>query len=128
MIEYQEVLAIHQTLLDAFGGAAGVREAGLLQSAIERPFAGFGESEFYKTPAEKAAALVESIVKNHPFVDGNKRTGYVLMRLLLMQAGQDLHATQDEKYDFIIGIASGQLAFPEIVARIQNKLITKDAT
>jgi death-on-curing protein len=69
--------------------------------------------------------MVESIVKNHPFVDGNKRTGYGLMRLLLMQAGQDLQATQDEKYDFIISIASGQLAFPEIVAWIQSKLIDK---
>jgi death-on-curing protein len=128
MIDYQEVLEIHQTLLDAFGGAAGVREVGLLQSAIERPFAGFGESEFYKTPTEKAAAIVESIVKNHPFVDGNKRTGYVLIRLLLMQADQDLQATQDEKYDFIIGIASGQSAFSEIMAWTQSKLIIKAAS
>jgi death-on-curing protein len=125
MITYQETLEIHQALLDAFGGASGVREEGLLKSAIERPFAGFGESELYETPVEKAAAIVESIVKNHPFVDGNKRTGYVLMRLLLMQSGKDLQATQDEKYDFIISIASGQLAFPEIVAWIQNKLIDK---
>jgi death-on-curing protein len=125
MIAYQEVLAIHQTLLEAFGGAAGVREEGLLQSAIERPFAGFGESEFYSMPAEKAGAVAESIVKNHPFVDGNKRTGYVLMRLLLMHFGQDLQATQDEKYDFVIGIASGQLAFPEIIAWINAKLARK---
>lgn len=125
MITYQETLEIHQALLDAFGGASGVREESLLKSAIERPFAGFGESEFYATPVEKAAAIVESIVKNHPFVDGNKRTGYVLMRLLLMQSGQDLRATQDEKYDFIISIASGQLAFPEIAAWIKNKLVDK---
>lgn len=123
MITYQEVLEIHQVLVESFGGAAGVREEGLLQSAIERPFAGFGEAEFYQTPAEKAAAIVESIVKNHPFVDGNKRTGYVLMRLLLLQAGQDVRATQDEKYDFVISIASGQIDFPEIVAWIKNKLV-----
>jgi death-on-curing protein len=125
MITYQEVLEIHEVLIEAFGGASGVRDEGLLQSAIDRPFAGFGDAEFYKTPAEKAGAMVESIVKNHPFVDGNKRTGYVLMRLLLIQAGQDLQATQDEKYDFVISIASGQLAFPEIVAWIQNKLFDK---
>ena len=71
--------------------------------------------------------MVESIVKNHPFVDGNKRTGYVLMRLLLMQSGEDLQATQDEKYDFVISIASGQIAFPEIVAWIHNKLIVRGA-
>lgn len=125
MIAYQEVLEIHEALLAAFGGAAGVREEGLLQSAIERPFAGFGDAEFYKTPVEKAAAILESIVKNHPFVDGNKRTGYVLMRLLLMQARQDLRATQDEKYDFVISIASGQLEFPAIVPWLQNKLLGK---
>ncbi|HET9505043.1 MAG TPA: type II toxin-antitoxin system death-on-curing family toxin [Hymenobacter sp.] len=124
MITYQEVLEIHQVLVESFGGVVGVREEGLLRAAIERPFAGFGETEFYQTPAEKAAAIVESIVKNHPFVDGNKRTGYVLMRLLLLQAGQDLQATQDEKYDFVISIASGQIAFPEIVTWIQSKLVS----
>lgn len=123
MITYQEVFEIHQMLAESFGGATGVREEGLLQSAIERPFGGFGEAEFYQTPADKAAAIVESIVKNHPLVDGNKRTGYVLMRLLLLQAGQNLQATQDEKYDFVISIASGQIAFPEIVAWIKSKLI-----
>lgn len=122
MMPLSDVLEIHQTLIQAFGGASGVRDEGLLRAALERPFAGFGETAFYPTPTEKAAALVESIVKNHPFIDGNKRTGYVLMRLLLMQAGQDLTATQDEKYDFIIGIASGQTAFPEIVAWIKKHL------
>lgn len=122
MMRLPDVLEIHQTLIRVFGGAPGVRDEGLLRSALERPFAGFGDSAFYPTPAEKAAALVESIVKNHPFMDGNKRTGYVLMRLLLLQAGQDLAATQDEKYDFVIGIASGQTDFPEIVAWIKKHL------
>jgi death-on-curing protein len=125
VITYEEVLEIHQALIEAFGGASGVRDEGLLQSALDRPFAGFGELEFYKTPEEKAGAIVESIVKNHPFVDGNKRTGYVLMRLLLMQSGNDLQATQDEKYDFVISIASGRLAFPEIVDWIKIKLLAK---
>jgi death-on-curing protein len=125
VITYEEVLEIHQALIEAFGGASGVRDEGLLQSALDRPFAGFGELEFYKTSEEKAGAIVESIVKNHPFVDGNKRTGYVLMRLLLMQSGNDLQATQDEKYDFVISIASGRLAFPEIVDWIKTKLLAK---
>jgi len=126
MITYQEALEIHQVLLEAFGGAAGVRDEGLLQSALDRPFAGFGESEFYETPVEKAGAILESIVKNHPFVDGNKRTGYVLMRLLLMHFGEDLQATQDEKYDFVISVASGRIAFPEIVTWIKEKLARKE--
>ena len=119
MIDLQDVLEIHQILIEQFGGSQGVRDSGLLQSAIERPFSGFGETEFYKTPEEKAAAILESIVKNHPFVDGNKRTGYVLMRLTLMQYGKDVKATQDEKYDFVIGVASGQTDFNGIVTWIK---------
>ena len=122
MIDLQDVLEIHQILIEQFGGSQGVRDSGLLQSAIERPFSGFGETEFYKTPEEKAAAVLESIVKNHPFVDGNKRTGYVLMRLILMQYGKDVNATQDEKYDFVIGVASGHTDFNEIVTWIRANL------
>ena len=123
MIDLAEVLAIHQVLLDEFGGLSGIRDQGLLQSAIERPFGGFGERSFYPTPEEKAGAILESIIKNHPFVDGNKRTGYVLMRLLLMQSGNDLSATQDEKYEFVIQVASGQLNFDQIVGWIRVRIL-----
>jgi len=80
---------------------------------------------FYPWVEEKASAILESIVKNHPFVDGNKRTGYVLMRLILMHFDQDIQATQDEKYDFVIGVASGQLDFQEIVTWIKQRMINK---
>jgi death-on-curing protein len=68
----------------------------------------------------KAAALVESIVINHPFVDGNKRTGYVVMRSFLIANGVDIKASQKEKYDFVISIASGNLKFEEIIEWLQN--------
>lgn len=125
MIDLQEVLEIHQVLIQEFGGSQGVRDEGLLKSAIERPFSGFGETEFYPTPEGKAGAILESIVKNHPFIDGNKRTGYVLMRLILMQFGNDIIATQNEKYDFVIEVASGQIEFQEIVAWIRNRITNK---
>ena len=125
MIDLQEVFEIHQILIQQFGGSQGVRDEGLLKSAIERPFSGFGETEFYKTPEEKAGAVLESIVKNHPFIDGNKRTGYVLMRLILMQFGKDIVATQDEKYSFVIEVASGEIDFQEIVAWIIKRAINK---
>lgn len=77
MIDYEEVLAIHQILVDDFGGSQGVRDENALKSAIARPFSGFGETEFYPSPEEKAGAVLESVLKNHPFLDGNKRTGVV---------------------------------------------------
>jgi death-on-curing protein len=120
MIDYQEVLEIHQVLIQAYGGTQGVRDENGLKSALERPFSGFGETIFYPKPEEKAGAILESIVKNHPFIDGNKRTGYVLMRLVLMNFGKDIQATQDEKYDFVISVASGQLEFQQIVTWIMQ--------
>jgi death-on-curing protein len=60
----------------------GVRDINILQSALNRPFATFDDQELHKTITEKAAALIESIVKNHAFIDGNKRTGYVIMKII----------------------------------------------
>ncbi|MFY7787494.1 MAG: type II toxin-antitoxin system death-on-curing family toxin [Thermoflexibacteraceae bacterium] len=125
MIDYQEVLEIHQVLIREFGGSQGVRDENGLKSALERPFSGFGETEFYQSPEEKAGAILESIVKNHPFIDGNKRTGYVLMRLVLMNFGKDIKALQDEKYDFVIAVASGQLDFQQIVTWIKQRTADK---
>ena len=120
MITLKEVLQIHQIAIDEFGGAIGIRDEGILQSAIARPFNGFGDSVFYPEPAGKAAAILESIVKNHPFVDGNKRTGYLLMRLIMMNYDKDIKASQEEKYDFVIKVASSQIEFDEIVTWIKE--------
>jgi len=118
MIDIQEVLVIHDTLIVQFGGSNGIRDYNLLVSAINRPFTGTGDTEFYPTIHKKAAALIESIVKNHPFVDGNKRTGYVMMRLFLLNNGFDIQASQDEKYTFVIRIASGSLTIEHITSWI----------
>ena len=123
MIELEEVIQIHEILIQTFGGSSGIRDKTLLESALERPFSGFGQTEFHKTIEEKAAALLESIITNHPFIDGNKRIGYVLMRLLLLQDNKDIQADQTEKYEFIIKIASGQIKYPEILLWIQKKII-----
>ena len=82
MIKLEDVLKIHKLLIDQFGGSHGVRDKSSLNSAINRPFATFDQQELYPEPMDKAAAILESIVTNHPFIDGNKRTGYVLARLL----------------------------------------------
>jgi death-on-curing protein len=125
MIDYQEVLEIHQVLIQEFGGSQGVRDENGLKSALQRHFSGLGETEFYPSPEEKAGAILESIVKNHPLVDGNKRIGYVLMRLVLMHFGKDIIATQDEKYNFVIAVASEQLDFQEIVSWIKKRTTDK---
>ncbi len=109
MIALEEALAIHAELIEATGGSHGVRDQGGLEAALARPFATFDGQELYPDPVVKAAALLESVVKNHPFVDGNKRTGYVLARLILLTYDMDLQASDDEEYDLVIRVATGQL-------------------
>jgi death on curing protein len=82
MIDIADVLKIHDKMIEAYGGASGIRDERYLESALARPFMGSGDSDYYPKPADKAAAVLESLVHNHPFVDGNKRTGYVVMRAL----------------------------------------------
>ncbi len=121
MIDVGDAIRIQEVLIEKFGGAKGIRELKLLESALSRPFQTFDKKDLYPHPIEKAAALIESILINHPFIDGNKRIGYVLMRLLLMEYRMDIQATEDEKYSFVISIAKGEYKFESIVNWIQGK-------
>jgi death-on-curing protein len=114
MISKREALEIHTILIERFGGSDGIRDQELLDSALNRPYQTFEDNELYPTIIDKAAAILESIIKNHPFVDGNKRTGYVLARLLMMSEQLDIQAKQEQKYQFVISISKGQLSFDQI--------------
>ena len=122
MISLNNVLTIHQLLVTSFGGSQGVRDRNLLESALARPLQTFDGKELHPTMIEKSTSLFESIITNHPFVDGNKRTGYVLMRLLLLKNGLDINASQDEKYKFVMGVASGQTKLGAIISWLENHI------
>lgn len=124
MITVEKVLKIHDVLIHEFGGKAGIRDLAVLESAINRPFTGMADQEFYPTIEEKAAVYLESIVAGHPFSDGNKRTGYLLMRLFLLENNKDILASEDEKYELVISVASGQLKFDDIVSWIKRHITT----
>lgn len=113
---------IHDILIERFGGAKGIRDKGSLDSALSRPYQTFDGQELYPHPVDKAAAIFESIISNHPFIDGNKRTAYVLMRLILLENSNDLDAVQEEKFEFVIKAASGELSFDEIKTWIEAHL------
>ncbi len=114
MISEAEVLEIHSILIEQFGGSNGIRDTGLLDAALYRPYQTFDGVELYPTAIDKAAAILESIVKNHPFIDGNKRTGYVLARLILMNEQLDIYANQDQKYELVISVSTGEMTFDQI--------------
>ncbi|WKK86341.1 type II toxin-antitoxin system death-on-curing family toxin [Marivirga arenosa] len=114
MISQKEALEIHQILIERFGGSDGIRDKELLNSALNRPYQTFDGKDLYPNVIDKAAAILESIVKNHPFSDGNKRTGYVLARLLMMNSKHDINASQDEKYQLVISISKGKVDFEYI--------------
>jgi death-on-curing protein len=122
MMTTENAIKIHDILIERYGGAKGIRDKNLLESALSRPYQTFDRKELYNTTVEKAAALIESIITNHPFLDGNKRFGYVAMRLLLLEEGLDIEAKEDEKYIFVIAIAEGKLKYSDICDWIKKYL------
>lgn len=123
MISVEQALKIHTTAVEKFGGANGVRDIGGLESALARPFQTFGGEDLYPAIFEKAAAIGESLIMNHPFVDGNKRTGYLLMEALLRYEDYKITASDENLYNFVINISTGFISFEEIVEWL--KLNTK---
>jgi len=123
MISIDDAIRIQRVLIDKFGGSDGLRDKKLLESALIRPYQTFDNNDLHPTPSEKAAAIIESILINHPFIDGNKRFGYVAMRLTLMDYGLDISAVEDDKYDLVIKIAKGDFKFNKILDWINDKLI-----
>lgn len=122
MIGIQQTLQIHKILIEQYGGSFGLRDKEGLDAALARPFQTFDNKELYPSGVDKAAAIIQSIVTNHPFIDGNKRTGYVLMRLLLMENQIDIMAEEDEKYAFVIQISEGKLNIDQIKDWINRKV------
>ena len=124
MISVNEVLQLHNNSIRDYGGSFGIRDINLLESAVIRPFQSFGDTAFYPTAFEKAAAIIESIVKNHPFIDGNidgnKRTGFLACYTLLYRFKFEITAGKEEAYQFVIDIASSNITFENIVLWLQQ--------
>jgi death on curing protein len=114
MIDYCTAEKVHTILIEQFGGATGIRDPRGLEAALARPMSTFDSNDLYVSPIDKASALFESLIIAHPFMDGNKRISYVLMRLFLLENGLDIIASQDEKYDLVISASTGKWRFDEI--------------
>ena len=110
-----EVVELHRRLLEAAGGASGIRDFGALESAIAQPKATFGDVDLYPTLVEKAAALGFSLVQGHAFVDGNKRVGHAAMEIFLILNGTEIVAAVDEQERLILDLAAGRIGRSRLV-------------
>ena len=115
-----EVLALHADQIERYGGSLGVRDLGLLESALATPAATFGGEFLHPTVHEMAAAHLFHLVKNHPFVDGNKRAGLMVMLAFLGLNGLRLDADPDELTDLVLGVADGRVSKAEATVFVQR--------
>ena len=115
-----EVLELHRRVLKQSGGTSGIRDLGLLESAIAQPQMTFGGEELYPSLIEKSVALGFSMIMNHPFVDGNKRTGHAAMETFLFLNGMEINTSVDEQERVVLAITSGELGREEFVEWLQQ--------
>lgn len=111
----EQVVSVHEMMIEATGGSGGVRDPGLLQSALNTPFQAFEGKEVYPSLLSKAAAMCRSIISNHSFVDGNKRAGIHIMLIFLELNGIQPEYTQKELVELGFGIAAGNLGVDDIL-------------
>ncbi|MCR4437381.1 MAG: type II toxin-antitoxin system death-on-curing family toxin [Eubacteriales bacterium] len=108
-INLEEVLLFHKRIVQATGGSEGIRDLGLIEGSLNRAFQTFEGHDLYKDTEDKIAAITYSLIKNHGFVDGNKRIGIAVMLLLLQLNNIRIQYTQKELIELGLGIADGSI-------------------
>ena len=124
-LSLNEVLAIYQAVMKQSGGTYGLRDPGALQSALAQPRMTFGGQELYPTIVEKASALGFSLIKNHPFVDGNKRTGHAAIEVFLLLNGYELQADVDEQERVILQVAANEMDRESFTSWLRTRVVQK---
>jgi death on curing protein len=124
-LDVEEVLELHAAQLEVFGGGSGVRDRGLLESAVAQPQTSFGGQFTHPGPFEMAAAYLFHVVSNHPFVDGNKRAGLLSALVFLDLNGISLDRPSDRLYELTMRVAESQLDKAAIAAELERIVKTR---
>ncbi len=119
-----EVLELHQSVIEHWGGASGIRDLGSLESALAQPRQSVAGQDLYPDLTSKAAALCFSLVLNHPFVDGNKRIGHAAMETFLFVNGSELRASVDEQERIMLDLAAGALSRENFVEWVTQHTVS----
>lgn len=122
MISKRLAVELNKIIAQNSGGSYGLRDESLLLSAINRPFQTFDGKDLYPSVIDKSAALFESLIINHPFIDGNKRMAYAFMKMLLIEGGFLIEASKEETYNFVIKASEGKMNFEEIKSWLVDHL------
>lgn len=123
ILNKQQILTLHEMLIEQSGGSPEIRDEGLLESALNAPFQSFGDTDLYPSLLEKAARLGYGLIKNHPFVDGNKRIGTHAMLSFLNINNAELDYSDKELTSLILGIAAGEYDDKHLLNWLQQHLI-----
>ena len=123
-INFEEAVFLHSLAIEMSGGKDGLREKGLLEGALGRPWSGMKGVLFYNSPFRRAGALMEAIIRDHPFVDGNKRTGFLLAGYSLYKEGFDLSAENRQIVSFVVGLAEKRISQEDMVGWIVHNCKT----
>lgn len=125
MIKFSKdkVLLLHRLIAEETGGSMGVRDEGLLESALESAFSGFGGQEFYPSKEEKGARLGYALISNHAFVDGNKRIGVYIMLTFLEVNGIKLKCSDEELVQIGLSVADGSMGYEQLLAWVREHRI-----
>ncbi|MBE9092639.1 type II toxin-antitoxin system death-on-curing family toxin [Tychonema sp. LEGE 07203] len=122
-LSLEEVLELHDDQIYSFGGTPGVRDEGLLESALAQPQATFGGQLLHPTIAEQAAAYLYHIAMNHPFIDGNKRSAFAVADTFLRLNGCTLNLTDELAYDLIMRVARGTVTKEELSTEFESCIV-----
>ena len=123
LLKVAEVLELHRAVIEQAGGLASVHDLPALESAVAQPRASFDGRDLYPTIEEKAAALAFSLVRNHPFTDGNKRVGHAALEATLMMNGLQLQCPVDDSERMILGVAAGTLSRDDLLAWVRHFVV-----
>ncbi len=121
-LDAETVLRLHDRQIERFGGMTGVRNRGLMESALAQPQATFGGELLHPTLADQAAAYLYHLAKNHPFIDGNKRTAFAVMDTFLRLNGARLGLSPGQAYELTMQVAQGQMGKAELVGMLAKAL------
>jgi death-on-curing protein len=125
LVTLDQVLILHQRVIEESGGATGTRDQGILESALAQPLMSYAGQELYPTLIEKVAALGFSLINNHPFVDGNKRIGHAAMEVTLLMNGFEIQADVDTQEAVILAVAASEMNRESLLEWLQHHVVQR---